>query len=55
MMYHPVCYMITADVHQVRYYTFWAVVWVGGVSLGLSVIQCILSIIQVVYAAKATQ
>jgi hypothetical protein len=36
----------------VRFYTFWAVVWVGGISLFLSLLQNIESAIQIAYAAK---
>lgn len=36
----------------VRFYTFWAVVVVGGASLVLSLFQTVLGVLQVMYGAK---
>ena len=49
---HPLCCTAAANTHIVRYYTFWAVVWVGGMSIVLSLIQCILSFVQMYYSIK---
>lgn len=38
-----------------QWWAFWAVVWVGGVSIVLSFIQNILALLQVIYAIKAAK
>lgn len=50
--FYTLRFVVAANMHLVRYYTFWAVVWVGGASVVLGLVQCILGLIQIYYSAR---